>query len=122
MNTNKRSRGGRPPLLDIEKRSVKFHGGFTLAEAESIAKKAKAVGLSESEYVRHAILNRDIKSVPQVNKDTYVELGHIGTNINQIAHALNSGTEYDKARLKAVFEQLIAAIGRIRKQVIGVSQ
>lgn len=58
-----RSRGGRPPLLDIERRAVKYHGGFTLAESQLIAEKATAAGVTESEYIRHAVLQRELKSV-----------------------------------------------------------
>lgn len=119
---NRKSKGGRPPLLDIEKRSVKFHGGFTLAEAQAIEHKALAAGISESEYIRHAVLNRELKTVPAINKDTYYELGKIGVNINQIAHSLNlSLSGADKERINSVFNQFKIMIAELRKQLLGIA-
>jgi hypothetical protein len=115
-------KGGRPPLLQIEKRSVKYHGGFTIAEAEFISQKAKAAGIPESEYVRHAVLNRELKTVPPINKDSYIELGKIGTNINQIAHNLNiNATLKEKDRINSVFNQFKFIIIDLRKQLLGIA-
>lgn len=117
-----KSKGGRPPMLNIEKRSIKYHGGFTVAEAQMIAEKAAAAGITESEYIRHAVLAREFKTVPAVNKETYQELGKIGVNINQIAHSLNvSASSTDKERINLVFNKFMSAIGEIRKQLLGVA-
>lgn len=114
-----RNRGGRPPLLDIERRSVKFHGGFTFAEAELIAQKAEMAGVTESEFIRHAVLNRELKTVPAINKNTYSELGKIGVNINQIAKLLNSGSNANP-EINDAFGKLKTVIAQLRQQLLGV--
>jgi hypothetical protein len=114
-----RNRGGRPPLLDIERRVIKFHGGFTFAEAEFIAQKAEAAGISEPEYIRHAVLNRELKTVPAINKDTYHELGKIGVNINQIAKILNSGSNANP-EINDAFGKLKTVIAQLRQQLLGI--
>lgn len=114
-----RNRGGRPPLLDIERRSIKFHGGFTFAEAEQIAQKAEAAGVTESEFIRHAVLNRELKTVPAINKNAYSELGKIGVNINQIAKLLNSGSNAND-QINATFGKLKLVIAKLRQQLLGV--
>lgn len=116
-----RNRGGRPPLLDIERRSVKYHNAYTIAEVKEIQKKALAAGVSEPEYIRHAVLNRDFKTVPAINKETYHELGKIGVNVNQIAHSLNANGKLD-SNTKAVFESFKNALMQLRKELLGVKR
>ena len=118
--TKPRSRGGRPPLLDLERRSIKFHGGFTFAEAELIAEKAQAAGVTEADYIRHAVLQRELKTVPAISKQTYHELGRIGVNVNQCARLMNSGSNAT-ADLKAALAQLTPVISQIRQQLLGVN-
>ena len=66
---------------------------FEPAERDYI--KDVAGSLSISEYIRRAALNKPIpqhrrkQRVPEVNRLTYVELGQIGNNLNQIAKACN---------------------------------
>lgn len=116
-----RSQGGRPPMLDIERRSIKFHGGFTYGEAELIAEKAIAAGVTESEYIRHAVLQRELKTVPAINKDAYHELGKIGVNINQCARLINGGSNAN-AELAQALSQLKIVITQLRQELLGVLQ
>ena len=114
---NPRRRQGRPPLLDIERRVGRIQTGFTISEFKSLSEKAEALGISEAEYVRAAALGREIKSVSQINKETYFELQKIGSNVNQIAKELNS-----RGSVKSYesLNKLAATISEIRKQLLGV--
>ena len=114
-----RNQGGRPPLLDLERRSIKYHGGFTIAEAELIAERAESAGITEAEYIRHAVLNRELKTVPAINKDTYHELGKIGVNINQCARLINGGSNAN-AELAQALPQFKTVITQLRQQLLGV--
>ena len=116
-----RSQGGRPPMLDLERRTIKYHGGFTFAEAELIAEKAQASGITEAEYIRHAVLNRELKTVPAINKDTYHELGKIGVNINQVARLMNGGSNAN-AELAQALTQFKKVITQLRQQLLGVAK
>ena len=56
-------------------------------------KKAELAGLKLSEYLRSAALNKTIRpqpKVPEINRATYVELGRIGNNINQLTKAAHA--------------------------------
>lgn len=116
-----RSKGGRPPILDIERRTIKYHGGFTFAEAELIAERAESAGITEAEYIRHAVLNRELKTVPAINKDTYHELGKIGVNINQCARLINGGSNAN-AELAQALTQFKTVITQLRQALLGVAQ
>lgn len=116
-----RNQGGRPPLLDLERRSIKYHGGFNYAEAQMIAEKAQAAGITEAEYIRHAVLNRELKTVPAINKDTYHELGKVGVNINQCARLMNGGSNAN-AELAQALTQFKTVITQLRQQLLGVAQ
>lgn len=70
---------------------------FILRMNDTLRKKlrqdAKLAGLNQSEYIRRLIQGRQIISSgqrKQIDQLIY-ELNRIGNNINQIAHALNSG-------------------------------
>lgn len=112
-------KAGRKPLLDIERRQVKWHGCYTPAEAKAIKAKALAAGLSASDYIRHAVLNRELKTVPAVNKITYDELLKIGINLNQCCKLMHIGKRDDEA-LKTSMQALIAKLAEIRKELLGV--
>lgn len=64
---------------------------LTSKQRQLLRKNAELAGLSQSEYVRRLIEGKQIVSVgqrKQIDRLMY-ELSKIGTNINQIAHALN---------------------------------
>lgn len=120
LKAQSKNRGGRPPLLDLERRSVKFHGGFTFAEAKLIAEKAQAAGITEAEYIRHAVLQRELKTVPAINKQTYHELGKVGVNVNQCARLINSGSNAS-SELATALTKLAPVISQLRQQLLGVN-
>lgn len=63
------------------------------SERRALKEKADAANLKLSEYIRVSALKAIIHSpakIPELNRNTYVELGRIGENINQIAKVFNS--------------------------------
>lgn len=56
-------------------------------ERREIDRRAKAAGLKRSQYLRRAGLEWEN---PQVNRETYQELGRAGVNLNQLARAANA--------------------------------
>ncbi|MDJ0596891.1 MAG: plasmid mobilization relaxosome protein MobC [Pleurocapsa sp. MO_226.B13] len=63
------------------------------SERKTMEQKAAAANLKLSEYLRAAGLNKTIRSqpkVPEINRATYVELGRIGNNINQLTKAAHA--------------------------------
>ena len=99
-----------------------------LTPSEHAEIKTKAGRLSLSEFFRRAGLGQPLPRVrhrppvPEVNRLTYIELGRIGTNVNQLAKACNTairlgyGCSIDPQRLEA----LAATIEQVRLDVLAV--
>ena len=63
------------------------------SERSTMEEKAQQAGLKLSEYLRSAALNKTIRpqaKIPEINRATYVELGRIGNNINQLTKAAHT--------------------------------
>ena len=98
------------------------------SERAALEEKAKAAGLKLSSYLRQAGLNKTISTkqerVPEINRFTYVELGRVGNNINQLTKAahksLQRGTDCNVnfGELSA----LLALLKQIRLEVMAVDQ
>jgi|SRR5665647_765316 hypothetical protein len=59
----------------------------TIDEMTEIRKRAKALGISMSSYMRKVALNQRI--IIKTDKEMIRQIKYIGNNINQIAHQLN---------------------------------
>ena len=79
-----------------------------------ISEHAEKLGLSRAGYIEHLIENRPLRlsrpladdlSVPLLN-----ELKRVGNNLNQIAHARNSGLDVDPRLFRTVVTEIIATI------------
>jgi hypothetical protein len=93
-------------------------------ERNLLEEKASAAGLKLSEYLRQAGLKRpQRKSLPEINRNTYVELGRIGNNLNQLTKACHTalkkgvGCNIDPT----VLESLSTQLNQVRLEVIGVN-
>lgn len=78
--------------LTKEKRSNVFRLRLTQLEREHWEVMAEEVGLGNnlSKFVRHCVERRSLPApIPEINQQTYWELGKIGVNLNQITHAIN---------------------------------
>lgn len=96
------------------------------AERAALEEKASEAGLKLSAYLREAGLSKTVQKrnnfIPQINRETYVELGRIGININQLAKAANTSV------LKGLecnintneLENLLALLQEMRLAVLGV--
>lgn len=65
-------------------------------DKEQIEEKARKTGLTTSEYIRRCALGRKLPCYGDTSllKEYSMQLGKIGSNINQIAKHLNSGVSY----------------------------
>ena len=96
------------------------------SERATLEEKAASVGLKLSPYLREAGLKKTIQPknpIPEINRATYVELGRIGNNINQIAKAAHisikrgTGCNVNPHELSA----LLTVLKEIRLQVLAIS-
>ncbi|PPD56991.1 MAG: hypothetical protein CTY10_01220 [Methylotenera sp.] len=86
--TKKRRKGGRPRLLNEERRAFSVRPGFNEAEFNKLEDRAEAAGLDLPEFIRRLALNQKFYALPAINKTALVELSRIGNNVNQIARAI----------------------------------
>ncbi|MBW4532355.1 MAG: MobC family plasmid mobilization relaxosome protein [Pleurocapsa minor HA4230-MV1] len=100
------------------------------SERQILQIKADEANLKLSEYLRVAGLNATISSpakMPEINRATYIELGQIGNNINQIAKTIYSyqqrGITFDEIciELQAELEKLKSQLQKIRLETIGIA-
>lgn len=93
----------RPKLPQKEKKSIKFSFKMDEGEFEQLAKLCEYSDLSASEVIRSCVFkNRLPKArIPILEKQTYIELRKIGTNINQIAKHYNSNKPVPSDKLIA---------------------
>jgi len=94
-NAYTHNKGGRPKKC--VKRDQKITVMCSLIERKVIEHKAKAAGLSVSEYLRNLGLNRQVdtskKALPKEVLLFTATLNHLAANINQIARKRNQGEE-----------------------------
>ena len=93
------------------------------SEKTALIEKATDAELTLSEYLRSTGLKKHLRPpVPQINRETYVELGRIGNNINQMTKACHTainqgrGCNINPAALSSLKKQL----DLLRLQVIGI--
>ena len=89
-------------------------------EYTAIERRARAAGLSTASYLRACALGdkgprsqrRPSVELEQFGK-AIAELNKIGSNVNQIAHAVNLGKDPDRILLKRMAEELSIAVGEL---------
>jgi len=79
-------------MARLKTRTLRYELRLTPVEKENWSVKAAAMGLDLSEYIRRCVERRQITTTiqPQVNRQTAVELGRIGVNLNQLQRAMNT--------------------------------
>lgn len=82
-------------------------------EREILRKKAKSLNTTQSAFIKEAILNLDyienkelFEEFLTTNKLLLENLHRIGSNLNQIAHALNMDITQSNSEILAVFQSL----------------
>lgn len=97
------------------------------SERLAMEQKAREAGLKLSEYLRSAGLNKTIRpstKIPEINLATYVELGRIGNNINQLTKAAHKSLQrgmscnINPTELSA----LLTLLKQIRLEVIAIDR
>jgi hypothetical protein len=112
--------------LNKEKRSNVFRLRLTQLERERWEAMAEEVGLGNnlSKFVRHCVEKRTLPApIPQINEQTYWELGKIGVNLNQITHAINRAVKEGSNIAVDPLREILAvktALDEIRLQLLGL--
>ena len=92
-------------------------------ELEMLRNRALEAGIKASELVRRNALMRPLpKRISKVDLKTYIELGRIGNNLNQLTKGVNTALKYgvtppaDKGEL----QELLELLHSIRLKIAGV--
>jgi hypothetical protein len=111
--------------LNKEKRSNVFRLRLTQLERERWEAMAEEVGLGNnlSKFVRHCVERRSLPvPIPEINQQTYWELGKIGVNLNQITHAINRAVKEGQGvscDSQAEIEAVKTLLNEVRLQLLG---
>lgn len=116
----KRGVGGRPKLPQEAVRSRTIGVRVNDLEMEKLVARAKTMGMSPAQWLRHAALDRKLPSppAPEVNRDMYVEFSKIGVSLNQLARAANKGLP---VTLQKEPEILLNLLRQMQLAILGVS-
>jgi hypothetical protein len=112
--------------LNKDKRSNVFRLRLTQLERERWLVMAEEVGLGNnlSKFVRHCVERRSLPApIPEINQQTYWELGKIGVNLNQITHAINRAVKEGSLVAVDPRAEILAvktALSEIRLQLLGL--
>ena len=112
--------------LTKDKRSNVFRLRLTELEREQWEAMAEEVGLGNnlSKFVRHCVERRSLPApIPEINQQTYWELGKIGVNLNQITHAINRAFQEGSDVAADPRREILAvktALDEIRLQLLGL--
>jgi len=107
-------------------RSSVLHVRLTPAEHSHIVGHAERSGLTAASYARQVLLAapppRQVRRPPIERQELsrlLGEIGRVGSNLNQLAHAANAGVPSDRSALRRVLESLadvrvaiLSALGR----------
>ncbi len=95
------------------------------AERQIIETKSDTAGMKLGEYIRASALKQKIpRSVPKINREIYIELIRIGSNINQIAKVANVGIKRgDRLNVEMnKLEELSEYLDRLKLEVLAISE
>jgi uncharacterized membrane-anchored protein len=90
-------------------------------EVKVMLKNIKKSKLSQSEYIRKSILQKNIIVIDEI-KELMVELKRVGNNLNQITRMMNSGEIKDskeivevKNNLENIWNKVIEALKKVNE-------
>jgi len=116
-------KGGRPALEPEQKRGHIAAGRLNAEEFARVEEWRSRVKMRRGEYVRAALLNKLPPVVPEVNRQAWVELGRLASNLNQLQAAINGGwakgTSVEVSELQGKVKELKEAVESLRGELLG---
>ena len=108
----------RPKKSEEEKKAMRLpHVRVKSSERAHVDAQAANAGMTTSEYIYTLAMTTEVKPRPtKLNASFLVELNRIGVNLNQIAHARNSGRD-DPAILQYAIDELVLLMQKIGRSV-----
>lgn len=117
----RRRRGGRPRVPDIERRTASITVAINQLESASIAMKCDESGMDAPSYLRAAALGNNVLTVPAINREKYSELARLAGNLNQLMRHVHSGTGgiIHGDQLLPALDKLHTEVQALRQSLLG---
>ncbi len=115
----RKAKGGRPKGDPSAVRASTIGVRVSAEEYAALRAKAEQMSMAPAQWLREAALSRRLPSppVPPINREQYAELARLAANLNQLAHAANSGQPV--AVSDVLLQRLAGEVGRLRLALIG---
>lgn len=115
----RKAKGGRPKGDPLAVRASTIGVRVSADEYATLRAKAEQMGMAPAQWLREAALSRRLPSppVPPINREQYAELARLAANLNQLAHAANSGQPV--AVSDGLLQRLAGEVGRLRLALLG---
>lgn len=118
----KKARGGRPKSSPESLKNHHVGVRFTQAEKSRLDQEFPHGELSQ--YMRACALGKLgtaklRKTVPELSREAWIELSRPLSNLNQLAHRVNSGEAVDSVEIVAKIEDCRKMIVALRSQLLG---
>lgn len=110
----------RPRLDSAARRDVRIATRWTAAEWNQVREHAEKLGTSRSDFVRRSTLRalaaarRRKQRGPRPDPALRRDLARVGSNLNQIARALNAGRAVEPDNFAVVVDDLGRLLERVR--------
>ena len=114
---NTMKKGGRPRLLNTEKKKYKLPPvRLGTVDYTMVKKRSKQAGLTLTEYQRQMVLNGQVvERLSAEQMELYRQLAGMGNNMNQLAHQANAYGYYRDAEL---YHENAKRISDLIKQIL----
>jgi len=121
----KRRRYGPAPLDAAVKRTHSVSSRFNTAELTRLDTQRAAIQMQRGEYLRTAALQNLPPTIPELNREAWIELSRTSSNLNQIARHLNQFQygvldEDLTTRLSKELKECAHLLMLLRNELIGV--
>lgn len=115
----RKGRGGRPKGDPSAVRTSTIGVRVSAEEYAALRAKAEQMGMTAAQWLREAAMQRPLPPppVPAINRQQYAELARLSANLNQLAHAANSGRNVVVP--DALLRRLADEVSRLRLALIG---
>jgi len=112
--------GRRGRISSEDKRIHAVTVRLSAGEHAYLSELAEASNMQIAEYFRACALLQNVpRPVPKANQIIWQKLAPLGTNINQLAAAINAGFKIEGDNLPALLNKLMDAITDLRASLLG---
>lgn len=118
----RKTKGGRPKGDPAAVRSATIGVRVSPAEQAALPERAARMHMSAAQSLREAALSRTLPPPPvaAVNREQYVELARLASNLNQLAHLANVGGRVTVS--DHLLERMTGETRRLRRALLGVKE